>query len=199
MVFSLALKSLLTSSFSPSRAIFTSAVCNKIPQDVLFPFNEHHPSQRERHETLQASDLPKLPISLTGSVYNTQRRRLTPLKDPNAPKDIYGCSESLKWVDWRMLKDVRRRHIFTIYHPLRENIRLVYKSFILPTELSNTAHRQLAHALPLYSSHHQVRMRCAVTSRGRGKLFKFRLSRFIFRHLADYNKLSGVIRSCWGP
>lgn len=199
MVFPLSLKSLLTSSFSPSRTIFTSAVCRKVPQEVLFPFNEPHPSQKQRHEALQASDLPKLPISLTGSIYNTQRRRLTPLKDPNAPQDIFGSVESLKWVDFRMLKDVRRRHIVTLYHPLRENIRCVFKSHILPSELVNTAHRQLAHGLPLYSSHAWCRARCTVTSRGRGKLFHFRLSRFIFRHLADYNKLSGVQRACWGP
>lgn len=43
----------------------------------------------------------------------------------------------------------------------------------------------------------RLNSRCAVTSKGRGNVSRWRLSRFIFRHLADYNKLAGVQRGFW--
>lgn len=184
-----------------TRAVLKTPVRFKIPQEILLPKGQPRKSQKELHEALQASTLPKLPIASTGSIYDTRQRRVVPLQDPNAPEDWWGhrVTVGLKWTDWRMLKDVRRRHIFTHYHPLRENLRLVQKGYLLPLELANSAHRSLAVDLPKYSSISWVRMRCCVSSRGRGKLYYYRLSRFVFRHLADYNKLSGVQRSMWGP
>ena len=203
MVFPSIFNSFLTApAFSFTQAIFRNSVRFKIPQDILKPKGVPGKSQKELHELLQGNHkVPKLPIGSTGSIYNTNQRRIVPLKDPNAPEDWFGhrVTTGLKWTDWRMLKDVRRRHIFTHYHPLRENLRLLQKSYLLPVELTNTAHRTLACELPKYSSSSWVRPRCAVTSRGRGKIYYYRLSRFVFRHLADYNKLSGVIRSMWGP
>lgn len=39
--------------------------------------------------------------------------------------------------------------------------------------------------------------RCAVTGRARGGLRRWRVSRFVFRHMADYNMLPGVTRAMW--
>ena len=50
-------------------------------------------------------------------------------------------------------------------------------------------------ALPRDSNYIRVRHRCALTSRPRGVVFKWRLSRIVWRHLADYNKLAGVQRA----
>lgn len=52
-------------------------------------------------------------------------------------------------------------------------------------------------ALPRDSNYIRVRHRCALTSRPRGVVFKWRLSRIVWRHLVDYNKLAGVQRAMW--
>lgn len=61
--------------------------------------------------------------------------------------------------------------------------------------------KEIAHqdinALPRDSSIVRIRSRCAVTSRPRGVVYRWRLSRIVWRQLADYNKLSGVQRAMW--
>ena len=52
-------------------------------------------------------------------------------------------------------------------------------------------------ALPRDSSIIRIRNRCAFTSRPRGIVTRWRLSRIAWRHLADYNQLSGVQRAIW--
>lgn len=42
-----------------------------------------------------------------------------------------------------------------------------------------------------------MRSRCAVSGRSRGVLKKYRVSRLVWRNLADNNKLSGVIKAAW--
>mgnify|MGYP000131448506 CR=1 FL=1 len=39
--------------------------------------------------------------------------------------------------------------------------------------------------------------RCVMTGRGRGTVRPWRVSRMLFRHFADYDKLSGFKRACW--
>ena len=43
----------------------------------------------------------------------------------------------------------------------------------------------------------RITERCILTSRGRGVVNRWRLSRIMWRRLADYNQLSGVIRARW--
>ena len=62
--------------------------------------------------------------------------------------------------------------------------------------LQEDAQRSLA-AMPRDSSIVRIRYRCAVTSRPRGVVYRWRLSRIVWRNLADYNKLSGVQRAIW--
>ena len=51
--------------------------------------------------------------------------------------------------------------------------------------------------MPWNSSIIRKNNRCVITGRARGKKRRWRISRFVFRHLADYNKLSGVTRAWW--
>lgn len=51
--------------------------------------------------------------------------------------------------------------------------------------------------LPKDSRIKMLHIRCAITGRSRGLLKAYRLSRLCWRDLADYNKLSGVIKACW--
>lgn len=52
--------------------------------------------------------------------------------------------------------------------------------------------------MPLNSCIARIHARCVLTSRARGRWRKFRMSRIIWRHLADYNQISGVERAMWG-
>lgn len=58
------------------------------------------------------------------------------------------------------------------------------------------AHRELEE-LPRNSSPIRIRNRCVMTSRPRGIQRKWRVSRIMWRHFAEYNLLSGVKRATW--
>jgi len=51
--------------------------------------------------------------------------------------------------------------------------------------------------LPKNSSPSRVKNRCSITSRGRGYMRKFGLSRIKFRELANEGKIPGVRKSSW--
>lgn len=51
--------------------------------------------------------------------------------------------------------------------------------------------------IPRQTALRQIQSRCILTSRPRGNVLRWRISRIMFRHLADYNKLSGVQRAIW--
>ncbi|PNF29362.1 28S ribosomal protein S14, mitochondrial [Cryptotermes secundus] len=101
-----------------------------------------------------------------------------------------------KYADWRMMKDVKRRKTVKEFGAERMRINSLRKNDILPQELREVADQEVA-ALPRDSNYIRVRHRCAITSRPRGVVFKWRLSRIVWRHLADYNKLAGVQRAIW--
>jgi len=101
-----------------------------------------------------------------------------------------------RWADWRMMKDNRKRISLVQHAPERVRITALRKNDILPVEIKEIAHEEIK-ALPRDSSIVKIRSRCAVTSRPRGVVYRWRLSRIVWRHLADYNKLSGVQRAMW--
>lgn len=82
------------------------------------------------------------------------------------------------------------------YAPTRLRINALRKNDILPVEIRELASEEL-HAMPLNSTILRINNRCAVTSRPRGVVHRWRLSRILFRHLADYNLLSGMQRAMW--
>lgn len=62
--------------------------------------------------------------------------------------------------------------------------------------LQEVADKEIA-ALPRDSCPVRIRNRCIMTSRPRGVKRRWRLSRIVFRHLADHNQMSGILRARW--
>lgn len=95
-----------------------------------------------------------------------------------------------------MKRDFERRMLVKNENINRLRLNALRKNTILPREVQSVADKQIG-ALPYRSSITHITNRCAVTSRGVGNVHKYRLSRFIFRHLIDYNKMSGGQRALW--
>ncbi|KAJ8357643.1 hypothetical protein SKAU_G00204370 [Synaphobranchus kaupii] len=100
------------------------------------------------------------------------------------------------YVDWRMLRDVKRRQMAFEYADERLRINALRKNTVLPKELQEVADKEIA-ALPRDSCPVRIRNRCIMTSRPRGVKRRWRLSRIVFRHLADHNQMSGIQRAMW--
>ncbi|XP_066548473.1 small ribosomal subunit protein uS14m [Amia ocellicauda] len=100
------------------------------------------------------------------------------------------------YVNWRMVRDVKRRQMAFEYANERLRINAIRKNNILPKELQEVADKEIA-ALPRDSCPVRIRNRCVMTSRPRGVKRRWRLSRIVFRHLADHNHMSGVQRAMW--
>uniref|UniRef100_A0A3P8WJR2 28S ribosomal protein S14, mitochondrial n=2 Tax=Cynoglossus semilaevis TaxID=244447 RepID=A0A3P8WJR2_CYNSE len=115
-----------------------------------------------------------------------------------ALRSCWGTVEQVRgyYVNWRMLRDVKRRKMAFEYADERLRINALRKNTILPKELQEVADKEIA-ALPKDSCHVRIRNRCVMTSRPRGVKRRWRLSRIVFRHLADHNQMSGILRARW--
>ncbi|XP_040466672.1 28S ribosomal protein S14, mitochondrial isoform X1 [Falco naumanni] len=100
------------------------------------------------------------------------------------------------YVDWRMLRDVKRRKLAYEYADERLRINAIRKNTILPKELQEVADKEIAN-LPRDSCPVRIRNRCVLTSRPRGVKRRWRLSRIVFRHFADHAQMSGIQRAMW--
>uniref|UniRef100_A0A672TVP3 28S ribosomal protein S14, mitochondrial n=2 Tax=Strigops habroptila TaxID=2489341 RepID=A0A672TVP3_STRHB len=100
------------------------------------------------------------------------------------------------YVDWRMLRDVKRRKLAYEYADQRLRINAIRKNTILPKELQEVADKEIAD-LPRDSCPVRIRNRCVLTSRPRGVRRRWRLSRIVFRHFADHGEMSGIQRAMW--
>ncbi|KAM9052050.1 small ribosomal subunit protein uS14m-like [Megaptera novaeangliae] len=100
------------------------------------------------------------------------------------------------YVDWKMLRDVKRRKMAYEYVDERLHIHSLRKNTILPKDLQEVADEEIA-ALPRDSCRVRITNRCLTTSRPRGVRRCWRLSHIFFRHLADHGQLSGVQRAMW--
>ncbi|KAI8430252.1 hypothetical protein MSG28_000586 [Choristoneura fumiferana] len=102
-----------------------------------------------------------------------------------------------KWANWMMIRDVKRRRLNAEHFLERTRINALRKNDVLPVEIREMADKDVnkfdLNACPL-----RINNRCVVTSRPRGIVKEWRMSRIVWRHLADYNKLSGVQRAMWG-
>lgn len=96
-----------------------------------------------------------------------------------------------------MLKDYKRRMMVKEFAVDRIRLNTVKRNDVLPFELREVAAKELHNNFPRDSCFVRIRARCMITSRPRGCVKRFRVSRIVFRHLADYNKLSGVQRAMW--
>ncbi|KAF2350364.1 Ribosomal protein S14 [Trinorchestia longiramus] len=103
----------------------------------------------------------------------------------------------LRYPNHKMDKDVRIRKVVKANNFHRSNVVAMLRApNILPKEIIEDAEQQLRD-MPL--DYHWTRMhpRCLVTSRPRGLVRDWKLSRIVWRAEADYNKFSGVQRAFW--
>ncbi|RWS09696.1 tRNA-splicing endonuclease subunit Sen34-like protein [Dinothrombium tinctorium] len=90
-----------------------------------------------------------LPVSGKGSTYDSVLKRKRVVKDLNKP-NFEVNKEGLKWTDWRMLRDVKRRYVCAEYYPVRLCLQTVYKNRFLPQIVRESAHKEL-NELPVNS------------------------------------------------
>ncbi|XP_062412259.1 28S ribosomal protein S14, mitochondrial [Sardina pilchardus] len=120
----------------------------------------------------------------------------------NLSKQAFRCSwgvvEQVRgyYVDWRMVRDVKRRQMAFEYADTRLRINALRKNTVLPKELQEVADKEIA-ALPRDSCPVRIRNRCVLTSRPRGVKRRWRVSRIVFRDLADHSQMSGIQRAMW--
>ncbi|XP_041471990.1 28S ribosomal protein S14, mitochondrial-like [Lytechinus variegatus] len=100
------------------------------------------------------------------------------------------------YADWKMIRDVKRRRLVKEHHRDRLRINCIRKNTILPDEIREVADQEIA-SFPRDSCHVRIRDRCAITSRPRSVLKKWRLSRIVWRSIADIGNMSGAQRSTW--
>lgn len=129
-----------------------------------------------------------------GNPYETTIRRRRQVQDPSYPN--FDQVECLKWADWKMLRDVKRRRINADYWQYRTNLKNLANCKTLPNVVRDIALEE-RQSTPRDSSICHVNNRCSLTSRARGKLLHWRLSRIVWRDLADHGLLSGAIRAMW--
>ncbi|KPJ17778.1 28S ribosomal protein S14, mitochondrial [Papilio machaon] len=102
-----------------------------------------------------------------------------------------------KWANWLMIRDVKRRRMSAENFLERTRINAMRRNDVLPVEIRELADKDInkfeMNAIPL-----RINNRCVITSRPRGIVPEWCMSRIVWRHLADYNKLSGVQRAMWG-
>jgi len=106
------------------------------------------------------------------------------------------CVRSYHHTDWKMIRDVKRREMVKDYAVARLRLNCIRKNRVLPAVIKEIADQEID-AFPRDSNRHRVTNRCAITSRPRSVFRRWRLSRIMFRHLSDYNYLSGVQRGMW--
>lgn len=95
-----------------------------------------------------------------------------------------------------MLRDVQKRRSFEKHNEERILINAVWKNDFLPKEIRDFAYSDIQKH-PRDSTVLRINRRCSVTGRARGVFHQFRVSRFVFRNEADYNKISGAQRAHW--
>ncbi|XP_043464379.1 28S ribosomal protein S14, mitochondrial [Leptopilina heterotoma] len=93
-------------------------------------------------------------------------------------------------------RDMKRRKLAKEFAPTRLRLVCIKRCKLLPQEIRDCASKDFDF-VPRQSALRQLTGRCVVTSRPRGNLMRWRLSRFIFRDAADHNQLSGVQRAMW--
>jgi small subunit ribosomal protein S14 len=78
----------------------------------------------------------------------------------------------------------------------RAALKEVARDMDLSSEDRFNAQLKLAE-LPRNSSPTRIRLRCAISGRGRGNYRKFRLSRIALRELASLGQIPGMVKSSW--
>jgi len=103
----------------------------------------------------------------------------------------------LKWSKWRMRRDIIRRVRQMRFHQTRYNLINIADSRILPQVVREDAVKDQL-ALCEGINFMQINNLCMITGRNFGKNKFNRMQRMTWRHFADQNQLSGVMRALWG-
>ncbi|KAI3379760.1 hypothetical protein SNEBB_009754 [Seison nebaliae] len=109
----------------------------------------------------------------------------------NIPKRFIG------YPGYWMMRDLKRREMVVRYSDERLRWNALKRAEMLPLDIRKEATEKLNDELPVDSRYIRLINRCALTSRSRGNVRRYRLSRMMWRHEADYNKLAGVVRAKW--
>lgn len=131
----------------------------------------------------------------TGNPFETKIAMKRQVKDISLPN--FKEQECLKWSTWGMLRDVKRRHISSEYWQYRNNLMSVGYCRTLPSVVREMAIED-RNSTPREASATFRTNRCAISARSRGKLIQYRLSRIIWRDMADHGLVGGAIRAKWG-
>lgn len=150
-------------------------------------------------ETTQSDGTPRYkgqwPTYGEGDPYKTKIKRRRVVKNINEPSlDVIEC---LKWSKWRMRRDIIRRVRQMRFHQTRYNLINIADSRILPQVVREDAVKDQL-ALCEGINFMQINNLCMITGRNFGKNKFNRMQRMTWRHFADQNQLSGVMRALWG-
>lgn len=154
---------------------------------------------REQHNQSKCF-VSLMKVAGIGDPFKTTIKRKSKVVDPSIPKFIYNEKpECLQWANWHTLKDLKKRYIISEYYATRVCLLHLYKYKSLPYELREHALDTIMNKFPRKSRWRSgnIRYHCILTGRPKGRVMRFKVSRFIFRDLADYNKLSGVMKGKW--
>lgn len=134
-------------------------------------------------------------FAYTGDPFKTEIKMKRQVEDPSFPD--FEKQECLKWAKWSMLRDVKRRHKNSEYWQYRRNLMSVAYCRTLPTIVRDIAVED-RNDTPREAGITWINNRCAVTSRPRGLFHRYRISRIVWRDMADHGLISGAIRAKWG-
>ena len=90
----------------------------------------------------------------------------------------------------------RRQHMAARDKGKRAALKAILMDRSLPVEDRFNASLKLAQ-LPRNGAAVRVRLRCAVTGRGRGNYRKFKLCRIALRDLASSGQIPGMVKASW--
>ncbi|XP_076235179.1 mitochondrial ribosomal protein S14 [Calliopsis andreniformis] len=96
-----------------------------------------------------------------------------------------------------MKRDMKRRKLAEQYAPERLRLVAMKRNDILPPEIRQLVGKQIDETIPRQTALRQLTNRCVITSRSHGVVVRWKMSRIIFRDLADNNLLAGVQRAMW--
>ncbi|XP_036145426.1 28S ribosomal protein S14, mitochondrial-like [Monomorium pharaonis] len=116
---------------------------------------------------------------------------------PNINLLGHGLQQVRNYVGCRVIRDQKRRRWVKEYAEERLRLVVLKRNDILPIEIRELAGKQIDETIPRQTALRQLTPRCVVTSRAYGTVQRWRVSRFIFRYLVDYNKMAGVQRAIW--
>ncbi|KAM7534997.1 hypothetical protein Aperf_G00000089111 [Anoplocephala perfoliata] len=167
---------------TPASAIFSSYISRRLHLPPAIPQKIMHQHKYEPYKTPDHHSSPEHERLLKEELldYPPYRNR----------KIRHGFQDAI------MVRDYKRRMVASHFAPLRVRLNAIRKNYILPKDIRDTASLQI-HSLPRDSCFNRIMTRCVVTSRRRGCKTRWRVSRIIFRSIADYNRMSGAQWAVW--